>query len=173
MNESPPIPQDAHDPSIPQGPIHVQEPPPILQGIPPTDEQKRLVALFDELEKGQIEFLDQAGKRIIELSTGLLGVLFAVTALGDKFPPPYLEDKGAAQVLAALTLALFMGALLVGVWSVQPRQYRRYEHNVSEMRKELGKIVSFKSRRFKTASALFVLGALALALLIGAVIFSA
>jgi hypothetical protein len=151
----------------------MNEGPPILEGKPPTDEQKRLVALFDELEKGQIEFLDQAGKRVIELSTGLLGVLFAVTAFGDKFPPPYLEDNGAAQVLAVLTLALFMSALLVGVWTVQPRRYRRYEHNVSEMRKELGEIIGFKSRRFKAASALFVLGALALASLIGAVLFSA
>ncbi len=151
----------------------MNEGPPILKGTPLTGEQKRLVALFDELEKGQIEFLDQAGKRIIELSTGLLGVLFAVTAFGDKFPPPYLEDNGAAQGLAVLTLAFLMGALLVGVWIVQPRRYRRYDHNVSEMRKELGEIIGFKSRRFKAASALFVLGSLTLALLIASVILCA
>jgi hypothetical protein len=146
---------------------------PILEGRPLSDEQKRLVALFDELEKKQLDFLDQAGKRIIELSTALLGVLFTVTAFGDKFPPPYLKDNHTAQWLAVLTLAFNVGAMLVGMWTVQPRTYRLYRHNLTEMKKVLDQIIEGKARSLRVAGGIFWLGALALALLVGSVIFSA
>jgi hypothetical protein len=146
---------------------------PILEGQPLSDEHKRLVALFDELEKKQLEFLDQAGKRVIELSTGLLGVLFAVTAFGDKFPPPYLEDNNAAQGLAVATLALYLGAMFMGVWTVQPRKYKRYLDNLSEMKKVLEQIIAHKSRSLQVAGALFWLGSLTLALLIASIILAA
>ena len=146
---------------------------PILEGVPLTDEQKRLVDLFDEMEKKQVDFLDQASKRIIELSTGLLGVLFAVTAFGDKFPPSYLQGNVPAKVLAIATLSLYLSALLMGVWAVQPRDYKRYRHNLTEMKNVLDEIINFKARWLKVASILFVLGSVTLALLIGAIILAA
>jgi len=151
----------------------MNEGPPIHPGERRTDEQTRLIALFDELEKKQLEFLDQAGKRVIELSTGLLGVLFAVSAFGDKFPPPYLEDNNAAQWLAVFTLAFYVGAMLLAMWSVQPRQYRLYHHNLTEMKKTLDQIIVHKSRALRLAGVLFWLGSLTLALLIGSIVFSA
>ena len=51
---------------------------------PPDPSDERLIALFDKLEEQQLDFLDQAGKRVIELSTGMLGLLFAVTAFGKE-----------------------------------------------------------------------------------------
>ncbi len=151
----------------------MSEGPPILEGAPPTEEHKRLVALFDEMEKKQVEFLDQAGKRIIELTTALLGILFAVVALGDKFPPPYLQGNDAAKGLTVAALGFYLGAMLVSVLAVQPQEYRRYEHNVSEMRRELRKITRYKSRWLSVAGALFVLGSLTLALLISSIVFTA
>ena len=41
--------------------------PTILDSKPPTDEQKRLLAVFDDMERKQVDFLQEAGKRIIEL----------------------------------------------------------------------------------------------------------
>jgi ABC-type Fe3+-siderophore transport system permease subunit len=147
--------------------------PPVSDSKPPSDEQKRLVTLFDDLDKGQLAFLDEAGKRIIELVTAILGILFAVTAFGDDFPPPYLENNTAAKILIVITLIFQLGALLAGVWAVQPRDYRRYEHNLTEMRKELNEIISHKARWLKIAGVLFVGGALSLATLIIAIVFSA
>ena len=149
------------------------EEPPVLEGPPPTGEQQRLVALFDEMEKQQVDFLDQAGKRIIELTTGLLGVLFAVTAFGDKFPPPYLQGNNLAKALAMMTLALYLAAMVTSVRAIRPRKYRRYAYNLTGMRQVLEEIIGYKSRGLKVAGSLFVLGSLALALLISAIIFAA
>lgn len=100
-------------------------------GKPPTDEQAQLVALFNTLETQQLDFLDQAGKRIIELSTGLLGILFAVIAFGDKFPPAYLQGNLPAKGLTVATVVLYLVAIIVAVLGVQPRNYERYRHNLS------------------------------------------
>jgi hypothetical protein len=146
---------------------------PVYQGEPLNDEQKRLNALFDEMKKGQLTFLDEAGKRIIELSTGLLGVLFAVTAFGKDFPPPYLKDNLTARWLGIGVLVALIIALLAGVLTVQPRNYDYFEHNLTEMRKQLQKIVDHKSLWMKFATWAFFAGALLLAILIGTLIWSA
>ncbi len=146
---------------------------PMQQGQPLTDAEKRLNALFDEMDKKQLDFLDQAGKRIIELSTGLLGVLFAVTAFGDKFPPPYLAGNPAGRGLAAGVLALLVGALLCAVLTVQPRRYKFYEHNLTEMRREWEKLFTHKAAWLTRANWLFFAGTALLALLIGSLLLSA
>lgn len=147
--------------------------PPILEGKPLNDEQKRLNALFDEMKKNQLTFLDEAGKRIIELSTGLLGVLFAVTAFGKDFPPPYLKANPNIQSLAILVLSFFVLAILFGVLTVQPRNYANYEYNLTHMRDESKKIISYKSFCMKVATWAFFAGTLLLAVLIGCLVLSA
>ena len=151
----------------------MSEGPPILEGKPLSEEQKQLVAFFQELEKGQLDLLDQAGKRIIELTTGLLGILFAVVAFGDKFPPPYLTGNAALPLLVVLVLLFFLSAMGMGMRTMQPRSYRLYRHNLTEMRDELDRIIANKSRSLRLAGVLFWLGALSLAVLIGLIIFSA
>jgi hypothetical protein len=148
-------------------------PPHVLEGEPIADEQTRLSALFDEMEKKQVDFLDEAGKRIIELTTGLVGVVFVVMAFGDKFPPPYLKDNFLAQLLAVLILGFYILAMFFGVATIWPREYKRHHYNVTEMRNELKKIVRRKSRVFTIGSVLFGLGSLSLATLVGIIIFSA
>ncbi len=147
--------------------------PPILEGQPLSDEQKRLHALFDEMKKNQLTFLDEAGKRIIELTSGLLGLLFAVTAFGKDFPPPYLVAHPARQGLAVAALAAFALALLFGVLTVQPRRYDNYETNLTRLRKELDRIVAYKSRCMAVASWAFFAAALLLAVLVGALVLGA
>lgn len=144
----------------------------IVEGRPLTDEQKRLVALFDEIERGQLTFLDEAGKRIIELTTALLGVVFAALALGDTFPPPYLMAT-PVKTLAVITLALYVGAMLLGMLAVQPRSYKRYQHNLHGMRTELDCMIAYKSRALWWAGLLFWLGSLGFAVLIGWIIVTA
>jgi cobalamin biosynthesis protein CobD/CbiB len=144
--------------------------PPIIKGKPLSDEHKRLIALFDEMRKGQLTFLDEAGKRIIELSTGMLGILLAVAAFGKDFPPPYLKANPFVQILVVCTLAAFVLAVLAGVLTVQPREYDDYEHNLTEMRKQLKQIVTRKARWMKVANWLFFTGTVLLAVLIGILI---
>ena len=145
----------------------------ILQGERPSSADKQLIAMFDDLEKGQIDFLDQTAKRIIELCTGLLSVLFAVSAFGDKFPPPYLHGNAQSKLLVIGILAFYMLAMLAGLVAILPREYRRFEHNLTEMRRELNRIVKYKATWMRVAAILFVLGSLALAVLIATIIFAA
>lgn len=146
---------------------------PVSQGKLPTEEQTRLVAFFDEIEKKQLEFLNEAGKRIIELSTTLLGLLFAISAFGDKFPPAYLENNPPAQVLAASALLFYLLATGAGIQAIQPRRFTRRSGNLlDEMRAELERALNTKAGWFRAGSIFFGIGSLSLAALALAVIFA-
>lgn len=157
----------------PPAPADEASQPPIIDSTPPTEEQKRLVAFFAEAESKQVDFLDEAGKRIIELTTALLGVLFAVLAFGDKFPPPYLKDNPVGKFLSLSALAMYVIAMLMALRTVQPRDYKLYRHNLAQMRKELDRLVANKQRSLWWAGVLFWLGSAILALLIGSIIINA
>lgn len=146
---------------------------PILEGEPLSAEDRRLLALFDRLEEGQLDFLDGAGKRLIELSSAMLAVLFGVTAFGDKFPPPYLAGHPRVQALAVAVLALYLLALLAGALVVAPRTYRRSRYNLSDLRRELDRLVACKLRWFRVGLGLFFAGSLALAVLVSLLVLTA
>lgn len=151
----------------------MSEQPPFVEGQTPSDEQERLIAIFDDMERNQIKFLDEASKRIIELCTGLLAVLFAVVAFGDKFPPPYLKANVTTKAVGLLTLALYVLAMLLGLVAVLPREYKRYEQNITGMRSELQRLIHYKMRWLRGAGLLFVLGCVSLALLVALIVLSA
>jgi len=146
---------------------------PILEGEPLSAEDKRLIALFDQLETNQIGFLDEAGKRVIELSTLMLGLLLGIAAFGDKFPPAYLAGNTTTKWLVLVTLALYLLALGAGLMAVQPRGYQRYTHNLARLAKELERIASYKTRWFRTATILFGAASLALAALVALLVWNA
>jgi len=146
---------------------------PIVDGKPLDEDDKRLVALFDKLEEGQLDFLDQAGKRVIELSTGMLAVLFGVTAFGNDFPPPYLVGNSPAKWLVLTTLACYIVALLAGVIAVQPKRYTRSHHGLTRLRHELEKMLDYKTRWFRIGVSVFFAGSLALTTLIVMIIWPA
>ena len=158
-----PAPQAAPDPPDPL----------ILAGAPPTTEQQHLAAFFAEAERKQVEFLDEAGKRIIELTTLLLGVLFTVIAFGDKYPPPYLAGNPVAKLLGLVILGCYVVAMLLGLRTVHPRDYKLYRHNLDGMRAELDRILANKRRSLFWAGMTFWLGSVFLALLIGVIILAA
>jgi hypothetical protein len=147
--------------------------PPILEGRKPTAEEERLVELFAEIERKQLDFLDQAAKRIIELVTALLGILFAVIAFGNDFPPPYLAGNLVAKFLSGAALVCYLGALLVALWALQPRTYKHYHHNLTGMQEELQRMIDDKARPLRVAGILFGAGSILLAVLVGAIIVTA
>lgn len=138
----------------------------------PSEEGKRLVTLFTEMENKQLDFLDESGKSIIERVATLLAVLFAVTAFGSTFPPAYLKGNMTAKVLVITTLLLYLAALGAGLWGIQPRSYRRYLYDVSRLGEELEKITHHKTVWIRTAAILFALGTVALAVLVVSIIWS-
>ena len=147
--------------------------PPIIEAQPVSDEDRRLLAVFAEIESKQLDFLDQAGKSVIERIAALLAVLFAVTAFGDTFPPPYLQGNDVAKLLVIATMICYMAAMFMGMQAIQPRTYSLYRHNLTRMRQELDKIVDYKSRTVRLAGGLFWLGSATLSLLIGSIILAA
>ncbi len=139
------------------------QPPPILEGRSPTATEERLVAIFAELETKQLEFLDQAAKRIIELVTALLGILFAAIAFGGDFPPAYLAGNIPIKLLGIGALGGYLLALLFALVAIQPRSYKLYRHNLTRMRAELDAIIEHKLRWLRIAGGLFGLGSVLLA----------
>jgi hypothetical protein len=140
--------------------------PPILEGRPPSAAEERMVAIFAEIETMQLEFLDEAAKRIIELVTALLGILFAVLAFGSDFPPPYLAGNTPAKILGIGALGSYLAALLLALWGVQPRSYKHYRHNLTGMREVFDAILAQKTLWLRWAGGLFGLGAVLLTALI-------
>jgi hypothetical protein len=143
---------------------------PMLPAERPTDEQKRLVTLFSDMESKQLDFLDQAGKSLIERIATLLAVLFAVIAFGSNFPPKYLVGNAWAKAMIFAVLGCYLLAMGLGLLAIQPRSYNLYRENVTRMRSELERILTWKKSCVWSASVLFALGTVALAVLIGLII---
>ncbi len=134
----------------------------------PTEQQMQ--TLLQEMRKNQIDFLDQSGKRFVELTSGLLGGLFALTVFGNQFPPPYLVAIPVARGLVVLTLLCFLTAMLMGMRTSQPHDYAFFEYNTSAMNQEFSQIIAHKARTLRWAGILFWIGAVGLALLVVLVI---
>jgi hypothetical protein len=149
-----------------------QPPSPIQDSQEPSEEGKHLVALFTEMESKQLNFLDAAGKSIIERVSALLAVLFAVAAFSGTFPPAYLKGNLAAKVFVIATLILYFLSLGAGMRGIQPRYYKHYTYRVSELGPELEKITKHKMRWLRVAGVLFALGTATLAILIITIIWT-
>ena len=148
------------------------EQPPIYGSQEPSEESKRLVTLFNDLENKQLDFLDESGKSAIERIATFLAVLFGVTAFGSDFPPAYLKSNLPAKALVIITLIFYLAAMGAAIWAIQPRYYRRYIYNVSRLGKELEKITHHKMFWIRVSGILFALGSLALAALTISIIWA-
>jgi hypothetical protein len=137
-----------------------------------SSQQKMLVELFADLDSKQLDVLDNAGKSIIERIATFLTVLFAVTAFGSNFPPPYLRSNAYNKYFVIAILACYLSAMGAGMWALQPRQYKSYKNNLTEMNKEYERMVAHKKRWVEGAGILFALGSVALVALIIAIIWS-
>jgi hypothetical protein len=146
--------------------LPVQPQIPIQDAQEPSEESKQLITLFNEMESRQLEFLDESGKSLIERVATFLAILFGVSILSPTFPPSYLKGNMTAKGLVIGILACYLGAMAAGMWAIQPRPYRRYLYNVSRLKSELEKITKRKTTWLRVGGILFVLGSVALALLI-------
>lgn len=135
-----------------------------------SDEERRLITLFTEMDNKQLDFLDESGKSLIERISTFLAVLFGVTVLGNFYPQPYLKPL-PVKVLAVAVLICYITAIFSAVLVIQPRMYRRYLHNISRLSRELERITRYKILWLRVAGVFFVLGSVALAVLIVSIIW--
>jgi hypothetical protein len=143
-----------------------------LEPIEPTDEQRRLAALFADMDSKQLDFLDEAGKSIIERIATFLAVLFAVTAFGGNFPPAYLKGNHWEKYLVIAILICYLLAMGMGMLAIRPRRYASYRYNVTRMKHEFERLITYKKRLMQWAGLLFAGGSVALAALIISIIWN-
>jgi hypothetical protein len=145
---------------------------PTVEAEAPRAEDLRLRALADKLEVDQLAFLDEAGKRVVELSSLMLGLLFGVLALGSTFPPPFLATQPRNQGLALAALALYLLALGAGIFAVQPRSYKLYRANLTRLQGEIDRMANHKRFWFTAGTWLLAGASLCLGALVAAIILS-
>ena len=137
-----------------------------------SEDNARLMALFDTIEADQLTFLDEAAKRVIELVTLLFGATLTFVALGKEFPPSYLNQKPLNQWLTVIALGGYLLALVIAAYAAAPKTYKRYPHNLTMMRKELDTLITHKRRGVQAAGIFFVLATVVLAVLIGKLVMT-
>jgi hypothetical protein len=137
-----------------------------------SEESKHLAATFQDLKSNQLQFLDEAGKSVIERVATFLTVLFGLSVLSSSFPPVYLKDN-IAKTLVIITLIFFLSSLGAGTLVIQPCPYKYKEGDVEEMRAALQEMTRHKAFWLQWASRLFAVGALALAALIVSIVLKA
>lgn len=130
------------------------------------EKRQRLKDIFSDLVKKQPDFLDEAGKSIIERIATFLAILFAVIALGGTFPPKFLVQNTQNTVLVIAILLCYLVAMGMGLWAIQPHNYSLYEYNVTRQETEWKRIIARKKFWVRFAGILFGLGTVALAVLI-------
>lgn len=140
---------------------------------PPEDSERKLVAIFQEFELKQIGLLEENGKRVIELASVLLGLIFGIAAFGDKFPPGYISDEAVSKVILIGTIVCYLIAMVMGAWTIYPRKYSHFTNNLTEMRSELNKIIHNKVGSLKLAGLFFVLATSGLVTLVILIVLEA
>src|SRR3990172_3620982 len=106
-----------------------------------SESDERLEKLFDEMESGSLETLENAARQIITLSTALLGAFFGLLAFKDS--PAYLGFV-EIKVVGALALTAFLLSLFLSLRAVSPRRYEFPQASLTAKRKALDEILKRK-----------------------------
>jgi len=150
--------------------IPIITPPPLTQDE--TEERQRLRAIFDDIEKQQLTFLDEAGKSVIERIATFLAILFGVTAFGTTFPA-YIRSSAWTRGLIIGVLVCYLLAMAAAMLAIFPRTYRWHRYQPETMAATLTQIQTYKKRLVRAAGLLFALGTLVLAVLIVLILWNA
>lgn len=137
---------------------------------PENDAARALRERFDELERHNLDRLEEGAKTIMQLVTGLYGVLFAVLALSDQ--PAYLKQP-TVQGFGIAGVALFFIALLAALVVVYPWRTSYQEDNLSSMQRAHNGMRLRKVWGLRVALWAFVLGLGCLASIIMTVLWAA
>ncbi|NJK81667.1 MAG: hypothetical protein HC914_18010 [Chloroflexaceae bacterium] len=136
---------------------------------PEPEKDRELREWFDDQAKRNLERLEEGAKTIIQLVTGLYGVLFAVLALSDQ--PPYLQQPGVQMWGTASLVTLFL-ALFAALVTVFPWRYEYQQDNLTKMHQVFRSMHRVKSWSLWIALVLFLIGTACLGIVIGIVLWS-
>ncbi len=127
----------------------------VVNTLSPQDEQ--LNALFDKMESGSLETLENAARQIITLSTALLGAFFGLLAFKDA--PSYLGFL-EIKIIGTGALLAFLVSLFAALIAVSPKRYDFPRASLTAKRKALDDMLKRKQYAVGWASWIFGLGAL-------------
>ena len=127
----------------------------VASPLSPQDEQ--LTALFDKLESGSLETLEDAARQIITLSTALLAAFLGLLAFKDV--PAYLGFL-EIKIIGAGTLLAFFLSLFAALIAVTPKRYDFPRASLTAKRTALDAMLKRKQDAVVWASWIFGAGAL-------------
>jgi hypothetical protein len=123
---------------------------------------------FSEHEKRNLDRLEDGAKTIVQLVTGLYGLLFAVLAISNQ--PVYLR-RPTVQWLGTLGMLAFFVALLSALVTLFPWRSTFQEDNLSEMKRVNQTVLNRKFWSLGAALGAFLVGVCLLAIMITAVLW--
>lgn len=135
---------------------------------PEIPEDRRLREWFAEQEQRNFDRLEDGAKVIVQLVTGLYGLLFAVLALSSQ--PAYLGMQ-AVQWLGTLGMIAFFVALISALVTVFPWRSSFQEDNLSEMKRVNQQVLNRKFWSLAVSLGAFLAGICLFALMIIAVLW--
>lgn len=135
---------------------------------PEIPEDRRLREWFAEQEQRNFERLEEGAKVIVQLVTGLYGLLFAILALSGQ--PAYLRTR-VVQWLGTLGMIAFFVALLSALMTLFPWRCSFQEDNLSEMKRVNQRVLNRKFWSLAVSLGAFLAGVCLLALMIIAVLW--
>ncbi len=132
----------------------------------PSEDAQELLTFFTEIERKQIDFLNESGKSLVERISTFLALLLGASVLSNTFPATYLKGDVLARVCIIVALGAYLCAMGAALWAIQPRFYRRSLYNTSELGRERERITRQKMRWLRLAGIFFLGGSIFLAALI-------
>jgi hypothetical protein len=134
-----------------------------------TTDDRELREWFESQERGNIERLEAGAQTIIQLVTGLYGVLFAVLALSNQ--PAYLQNP-IVRWAGTAGVCTFFGSLLAAMLVALPRRISYQKDNLTEMQRVYSRLQGRKATLLRAAQIVFLIGTACLIAVILAILWS-
>lgn len=135
---------------------------------PETPEEREVREWFEAQRRTNLDRLEAGAQTLIQLITGVYGVLFAVLALSDQ--PAYLQ-RPVVLWAGSAGVCVFFAALLAAIMVTLPRRVRYQEDNLTDMQRAYRRLVARKATLLRIAHIIFLIGIACLVTVILAILW--
>lgn len=135
---------------------------------PETPEEREVREWFEAQRRTNLDRLEAGAQTLIQLITGVYGVLFAVLALSDQ--PAYLQ-RPVVLWAGSAGVCVFFAALLAAIMVTLPRRVRYQEDNLTDMQRAYRRLVARKATLLRIAHIIFLIGVACLVTVILAILW--
>ncbi|WP_322822487.1 hypothetical protein [Chloroflexus sp.] len=122
---------------------------------PETERDRELREWFAAQERGNVERLEAGAQTMMQVISGLYGVLFAVLALSDQ--PTYLQLP-VVRWAGSAGVCIFFASLVAAMLVLLPRRIAYQEDNLTAMRRAYDHLLRRKATLLQVAQVLFLGG---------------